>query len=142
MKIVLKALLLVVLSILHPMLPVAQEVSWRELTIKYEILFQQGRYEEAVSLAKKTLEMAERTFGCEHPNVGRSLNNLAFDYHQLGKDAEAEPLYKESLEIAKKIFGPEHINVAISIGNLAANYTNQGKYIEAEALHKRALALV
>ena len=142
MKFLPKVLLLAALFILCPLFLEAQESSWLELITKYEILRQQGLYLEAVDPAKRGLGIAERTFGSEHPNVGRSLNNLAFLYHRIGKYAEAEPLYARALEIAKKVFGPDNVNVAISISNLAANYTNQGKYTEAETLHKKALALI
>ena len=48
-------------------------------------------------------------FGEEHPEVAKSLNNLAFLYEHQGKYDEAEKMYKESLAIKKKVYGEEHL---------------------------------
>ncbi len=66
--------------------------------------------------------------GPEHPDVARSLNNLAMVYTDQGKYEEAEPLYQRSLAIEEKALGPEHPQVATSLNNLALIYQAQGKY--------------
>lgn len=38
-------------------------------------LYQQGRYEEAIPIAKKALEIYERQLGKDHPDTAASLNN-------------------------------------------------------------------
>ncbi len=40
-------------------------------------LYEAGKYAEAVPLAQRAVELAEKQFGPEHPNVATSLNNLA-----------------------------------------------------------------
>ena len=44
------------------------------------IFMAQGRYVEAESLYKRTLVIAEKAMGPEHPNTATTLNNLALLY--------------------------------------------------------------
>ena len=54
----------------------------------------------------------EKALGPDHPDVARSLNNLAALYETQGRYADAEPLYKRSLAIREKALGPDHPDVA------------------------------
>jgi tetratricopeptide (TPR) repeat protein len=75
----------------------------------------QGRYAEAELLYKRSLTIAEKTLGPDHPDVATSLNNLAALYRAQGRYAEAEPLSKRSLTIIEKALGPDHPDVAIKV---------------------------
>jgi CHAT domain-containing protein/Tfp pilus assembly protein PilF len=119
----------------------AQEERWNQLNVQVVQFFQQGKYTEAIPLAQESVQVAEATFGPEHPNVARSLNNLAALYDDQGRYADAEPLYKHALAIREKALGPDHPRVATSLNNLAELYREQGRYAEAEPLFKRALAI-
>jgi len=72
-------------------------------------LYSQGRYQEAIPVARRVLAIVEKTFGPDHPYVAQSLNYLALLYDELGDYAKAEPLYKRSLAISEKTLGPEII---------------------------------
>ena len=91
-------------------------------------LYEAGKYADAVLLAQSALELAEKQFGPEHPNVARSLNNLAVLYNAQGLYGEAEPLHKRALAIVEKTLGPEHPYVATSLNSLAGTYQAQGRY--------------
>ena len=101
---------------------IEQEKLWRELNDKVSILYQQGQYSEAVRVAREALKVAEETFGFDHPDVAKSLNNLAEACRVQGKYTEAEPLYKRSLEITEKTLGPDHPQVATVLENMAELY--------------------
>ena len=101
----------------------------------------QGKYEEALPLYLRALEIWENVLGKEHPNVATSLNNLAILYYSQGKYEEALPLYLRALEIFEKVLGKEHPDVAQSLNNLAYLYNSQGKYEEALPLYLRALEI-
>ncbi|KAF0112766.1 MAG: Tfp pilus assembly protein PilF [Rhodospirillaceae bacterium] len=105
------------------------------------VLYKQGQYAEAISLARRSLALREKILGTEHPDVAQSLNNLAELYRVQGLYPQAEPLSKRSLAIKEKTLGPEHLGVAISLNNLAALYRAQGFYPQAEPLYKRSLAI-
>jgi tetratricopeptide (TPR) repeat protein len=85
----------------------AQETLWKDLNIEVVKLVQEGKYTDAVKVAKRSLEIAEETFGSDHVKVALSLNNLATLYRIQGKYTEAESLYKRALAIWEKAFGPE-----------------------------------
>ena len=101
----------------------------------------QGKYADAEGLSKRALAIREKALGEDHPDVAKTLNNLAGVYLAQGKYADAEGLYKRALAIWEKALGKDHPDVANSLNNLAVVYYDQGKYADAEALFKRALAI-
>ena len=112
-------------------------VEWETLTRETEELYRAGEYDRAVVVAKKALEVAEKSVGTDHPDVATSLNNLAELYTTRGQYAQAEPLYKRSLAIMEKALGPDHPNVATGLENLAAIYRATKRDEEAETLEQR-----
>ena len=101
-----------------------------------------GKYVEAESPYKQSLEIRQKTLGSDHLDVAASLYGLAVVYAEQNKYAEAEPLYKQSVEIREKTLGPDHPDVAASLYSLALVYKRQGKYAEAEPLYKRSLEIM
>ena len=120
------------------------------------------RHAEAEQIIKRELELAETTFGSEHPNTVLYLDHLAelytyqrdidVDFGLLGRGKltkntlegkfdEAEPLYRRSLEIREIALGKEHPDVALSLINLSRFYCSQENYDEAEPLLKRAVKI-
>ena len=115
----------------------AQEARWEELHSQVDSLYQQGKYREAIPLAKESLKVAEQTFGQNHPHVATGLNNLAALYMAQGRYAQAEPLFKRALMIMEKTV-PNHPDVAILLNSMAALYTKTGRDDEAKKLLARA----
>jgi tetratricopeptide (TPR) repeat protein len=99
-------------------------------------LFEQGKYQEAIPLAEKAVELAKRVYGPEHPKTAQSLNNMAELYRVMGEYVKAEPLFKEALQIYQKVLGPEHPDTATCLNNLAGLYGAMGEYAKAEPLFK------
>ena len=104
-------------------------------------LSSQGKYNEAILLSERTLEIRQRVLNSDHREVALSLSNLATLYYHIGSYKEAEPLFQRALVVSEKAFGPEHPQVATSLDNLAALYLVKGNYMEAEARFRRALAI-
>lgn len=115
---------------------------WRQLNQEVMSLYKQGKYEQALIVAKKALAMAESKAGKGHPDVASSLNNLAELYRAKGDYAQAEPLYKRALTINEKALSPDDPAIAISMHNLVLSYFSQGKYTQAEPYCKRSLAIM
>lgn len=113
---------------------------WEILNEEVKELFQKGKYDRAMVIAKKALEVAESADLYPH-NLASSLNNLAFLYYTKGQYEMAEPFYKRALKINKKAFGPDHPSVATNLNNLASLYNTQGKYTLAEPLYNQALKI-
>jgi tetratricopeptide (TPR) repeat protein len=143
MSLVRRALPILFLSLLVlPQTPVlAQEARWKELSDQVEQLTKQGKYDEALPLAREALKVAENTFGSENLNRANALDHLGTVYWGIGKYADAEQLYKRAIAIREQILGPENPDVAGSLSNLAVIYSFEGRYGEAEPVYKRALAI-
>ena len=141
MKRLVTALLLLLLALGAGVPAYAQGIEWETLNAEVMSLYRQGRYDRAVVVAKKALQVAEQSMGPNHPDVATSLNNLAALYKTQGQYAQAEPLYKRSLAIREKTLGPNHPDVAQSLNNLALLYDTQGQYAQAEPLYRRALVI-
>ena len=102
------------------------DIEWDVLNQEVMELYRTGKYDRAVVVAKRALEVAEKNAGPNHPSVGTSLNNLALLYDTQGQYAQAEPLYKRALAITGKALGPDHPLVGMSLNNLALLYKAQG----------------
>ena len=81
-------------------------------------LYEQGRYQEAIPLAERRVEIVEAQVGSEHLDVATSLNNLAELYRLQGRYEDAEPLYQRSLGIREAQLGSEHPNTVTVRENL------------------------
>ena len=55
----------------------------------------QGRYAEAEPLYQRALAISEKALGPEHPDVAKSLNNLAELFRAQGRNEGAERLLRE-----------------------------------------------
>jgi tetratricopeptide (TPR) repeat protein len=98
----------------------------------------QANYRFAEPWFRECLVVTRSKLGGEHPDVARSLNNLAELYRTQGRYAEAEPLYLEAMEMCRRLLGPD---VASSLNNLAEFYRAQGRYEEAEPLYLEAMGI-
>ena len=113
-------------------------IEWDILNQETMELYRTGKYDRAVVVAQKALQVAEQNVGPDHPDVAQSLDNLASLYDTQGAYAQAEPLYKRSLAILEKALGPDHPHVATNLENLAGLYRATKRSAEAEALEQRA----
>ena len=104
-------------------------------------LYVVGKYTEAESLYHRALEISEKHWGPEHPNISAILNLLAGLLQDQDRYPEAEQLYRRALEIREKKLGSENEYTGISYGNLGGVLITQGKYAEAEQLLRRALQI-
>src|SRR5688572_22855231 len=100
-----------------------------------------AKYDEALPLMERALEIREKTLGPEDPLVAEALNSLAHLHRAKGEHVKAEPLYQRSLAIRETALGAGHPDVATSLNNLGAHYWTRADYAKAEALHQRALAI-
>ena len=113
-------------------------IEWNIFNQEVKELYRAGKYDRAVVVAKKAIEVAEKNVGTDHSDVARSLNDLAELYRTQGQYVQAEPLYKRSLAIWEKALGPDHPNVAVSLENLAVLYRATKREREDRELEQRA----
>ena len=105
--------------LLLAMLPASAQgpgMEWDMLNQAVIKLHRAGDYELAIVVARQALEVAEKDFGPNHPNVARSLNSLAELYSAQGRQKEAEPLYKRARAIDKNAGASERPDLVQSLG--------------------------
>jgi tetratricopeptide (TPR) repeat protein len=79
----------------------------------------QGFYNKAAPWLEQCLEITEKRFGEEHPDIATSRNNLAYLYESQGRYSEAELLYIQALDILEQRLGANHPNTMVVRENLA-----------------------
>jgi CHAT domain-containing protein/Flp pilus assembly protein TadD len=104
-------------------------------------LIEEGKYQEAIPIAERAVEVAKRIRGPEDPETAEALNNLGLLFKRIGDYAKAEPLYQEALRIRQKVLGPEHSETATSLNNLAMLYKAMHEYAKAEPLLQEAVQI-
>jgi CHAT domain-containing protein/Flp pilus assembly protein TadD len=112
-----------------------------KLFTEFPRLYLAGKYDEALALIERVLEIRERVLGPEHPFVAATINNLAILYQLIGDYTKAETLFRRTLTIKEKALGSEHPDVARLLNNLAFLYKSRGDYAKAESLYLRALTI-
>src|SRR5260370_1331098 len=110
------------------------------LNKQFKKLSEQGKYQEAIPIAERLVEVAKRALGPEHPETAVMVETLGFLFQKIGDNAKAEPLYREALRIRQKVLGPEHPDAVTSLNNLALLEFDLDRIDEATALARRASA--
>lgn len=100
-----------------------------------------GKYDEALELAKQGLALREQLYGTEHSEYAQSLNTLALIYRAKSENKKAEPLLLTVLAIREKVFGAESMEVASALNNLAGLYRVKGELHRAETLYTRSMTI-
>lgn len=104
-------------------------------------LYKAGKFDEALPVARRVLELREKVFGPDDPVVGIALSNLAEVYRAKKKYNEAQPLYRRSLAILERdpTAKPQSlINVLEALAELAFEKRD---YKGSSVLLARALAV-
>ncbi len=81
-------------------------------------LTQQCQYNEALSLARQALKLAEKHLDPCYLETARILNHLGTVLQEMGDLREARSCYERSLSIRQTIFGSEHQDTARVLNNL------------------------
>ncbi len=134
-------LLALALWILACAASLAEDDDPKALNQQVKQLIEQAKYQEAIPIAEKAVEVAKRVRGPEHPETADALNNLGLLFKKTGDYAKAEPLYQEAVRIRQKVLGSENPGTATSLNNLAGLYLDMGEYAKAEALLQEALRI-
>ena len=79
-------------------------------------------YQAAIDFHKRALAIREKALGNGHPDVTRSLKNIARVYEVRKQFDEAEAVYKDSVARKERALGPDHPEVAGAPGPRAFLY--------------------
>jgi non-specific serine/threonine protein kinase/serine/threonine-protein kinase len=100
-----------------------------------------GKLDEALALCEESLAMRRELLGEEHPNVARSMHNLAACHHARGEFAEALELSEGALDMYRRLRGDEHPDVAVYLMQVSDALEGLGRLDEAEARLRESLDL-
>jgi tetratricopeptide (TPR) repeat protein/CHAT domain-containing protein len=119
----------------------AKAIDPKTLNQQVDQLIEQDKYQEAIPIAERAIEVAKRSRGPEHPETAVALNNLGVIFQEIRDYARAEPLLQEALQIRQKVLGPEDPDTAETLDNLGGLYWAIGNYAKSEPLFKEALEI-
>ena len=115
------------------------------LDVRVAELFNQGKYQEAKTLAERLLSEAEKAASRRDANQTSNLVKLATTLSYLGQIDEnlgdyskAEALLRRALETRERLGGAEHVETIRAMIDLASLYSETGDPQEGEPLLLRA----
>lgn len=99
--------------------PNAESAEANKLSTEVVKLFNQGKYNEALPLAKRAVELNEKALGKDAISLANSLNNLGALYMAMADYRHADDAYKRSLAIYEKAKGAESFSLTKMLDQLA-----------------------
>jgi tetratricopeptide (TPR) repeat protein len=99
-----------------------------------------GKYDEALDLQRKSLDMRLALLGINDPEVATSYNNLGALCMSMGDFTAAEDYYRRALAMRLRLLSPGHWRVASTQINLARTLLERHELAEADQLATAALA--
>jgi tetratricopeptide (TPR) repeat protein len=91
----------------------------------------QGRFDEAIELYERALQLHQKQYGEVSIAVANNINDLALVYEIQGKYDKAVQYHRRAMAIREQLGGPRHPEVAASHNNIGLALRNQGKTVEA-----------
>ena len=104
-------------------------------------LFNEQKFDEALPLAKRALEIRQRLLPRTDPQVATSLSNLASIYSAKGNYGPAKQTLEQLLQVQEDRSGPDDIGLARTLDRLGLLYLRDNDLGKAEEVYKRAIAL-
>lgn len=112
-----------------------------ELNRQVVKLYKEGKYNDAMSLAKRVVELRGKILGEDNYLTGIALKNLAAIYMAQHKYREAIAIYERLLSVAEKNKSPAQTGVASALADLAIAEFAAGSFNKAESLYQREVEI-
>jgi serine/threonine-protein kinase len=98
-------------------------------------------YDEAERLLRQSLERRRAVYGDTHPEVVKSLNELALFLRDRGEYGAADSLLQQVVETRQRLHGPRHPEVAAALMDRTYILRQLERYEEAEDVIRRAVTI-
>jgi len=106
------------------------------------LLARQGRYAEAQKTLREALTRQQALYGAVHPDVARTLKDLAQAVEDGGDLNAALPLMQSAVAMQRRLRGNEpHPDLAEAINDLALLHQLRGDYDESEKFYLESMAM-
>lgn len=111
------------------------------LSVSVVKLFKENKFDEAIPLAKRALEIRERLLPPSDPQVFSAFGNLGNLYNGTGDYKAAKKIFERLLALQEQHLGPADVQLASTLDRLAVLYYRDRSIDKAEDVYQRALAL-
>ncbi len=118
-----------------------ETVEANRLSAQVAKLYNQDKYDEALPLAKRALELGERAADQDQLAIVGHLRNLAEIYIAQKKYASAEPVYRRALSIYEKKYGKDDLKLCPTLNRLAILHFAAGDYLKTESAYERIVSI-
>lgn len=105
------------------------------------LLRRQKKYDEAMDMYRKAMDIVVVIYGTSHPFLGRLYGNMGAICMEKGQHGEAEDYFKKALENLINIYGIDNINVAGVFSNMGSLKSCQEKWLDAIQFYEKALGI-
>lgn len=112
-----------------------------ELSAQVVKLYEAKKFEEALPLAKRVLEIRQRLLPAGNPLIESTLINIGELYLALKKDSEAEKTFQQALTIAELQAGGDQIAISRLLDTLAFLRIRKHDFPRADPLLLRSLEI-
>jgi TonB family protein len=113
----------------------------KQLNASMVEMFGKGKYDEALSLAKKVLDIIGNIEGKNALSYANALHDVATIYMKKLKYDEGIDFQRQALSLYEKLLGADSPNILIALYELAVMYDTRHAYDKAEPLYGRAVAI-
>jgi CHAT domain-containing protein/Tfp pilus assembly protein PilF len=100
-----------------------------------------GKFDDALAMDTRAIELAEKASGPDDAFVGFLLNELGSLQRNKGDYAKAEATLQRALAINQKALGPDHTQTVDSLNRLGLLYRAMNDYAKAEPLLRQSLEI-
>lgn len=119
----------------------ADEAEAARLSAEAVRLHGAGRHDEALPLARRAVELAEKARGLEHPSLASQLFNLGAVLFEKKENGEAERVLRRALALAER-GSPPNVRLLANLNNrLGILRTRANDHARAEGFYLRAVEL-
>jgi CHAT domain-containing protein/tetratricopeptide (TPR) repeat protein len=113
----------------------------RELNQQVAELDDQGKYADALELARQVCELARSELGEDHPETLTSLINLGLLLQAMGDLAAALPCHEQALGTSRRVLGHDHPDTVSCLINLGSLLEDRGEAAAARPYFEQALEI-
>ena len=100
------------------------------------------RYEDALALYFKALDISLSAYGKNHISICMISNNIGYTYTKTDNIEAALDYYRMSLESTASVFGNNHSRMVLPLTNMAGLYLKKGDNAMALEFYEKALSLL
>ncbi|CAF0848007.1 unnamed protein product [Adineta steineri] len=100
-----------------------------------------GKYQEAITFYKKSIEIQQRIYSAYHPDLAKSYNWIGNAYESLNEYKNALSFHEKALKIQQRSLSPNHLDLASTYNSIGVVYKNMREFDKALSYYKKDLEI-